>query len=168
MRNSRVRSVRVALAVFLTKMRLGLSNSVLACLFQLKGKRAVSRICHQVRVALMNDFVPYHIGFQHITRDTVLAHHQTRVATELLTDGPNQVVLVADGTYLYCQKSSNSEFQRRTYSQHKRRHLVKPLIITASVSIVRNLKFHSGTGCDRPIIDEQTEPVTTITHKFIK
>ncbi|CAF4981559.1 unnamed protein product, partial [Rotaria magnacalcarata] len=68
----------------------------------------------------MNDFVP---------------HHQTTVANELLIDGPNQVILVADGAYLFCQKSSNSEFQRRTYSQHKHRHLVKPMVIIRDAPI---------------------------------
>ena len=135
MRNDRLRSVRVALAIFLAKLRLGLSNRVLACLFRLASKRSVSHICHQVRVVLMQDFVPNHVGFQHVLRETILAQHQTAVATELLTNGPDQVVLIADGTYFFCQKSSNSEFQRRTYSQHKRRHLVKPMIITATVSI---------------------------------
>ncbi|CAF3548310.1 unnamed protein product [Rotaria socialis] len=132
MNNSNVRSVRVALAVFLTKLRLGFSNRVLACLFHLKSKRTVSRIFHQVREALMKYFVPLNLGFQHITRDVVLNYHQTVIATELLTNEPDQVVLIADGTYLYCQKSSNNEFQRRTYSNHKHRHLIKPMIITAS------------------------------------
>ena len=82
----------------------------------------------------MQDFVPNHVGFQHVSRETILAQHQTAMATELLTNGLDQIVLIADGTYFFCQKSSNSEFQQRTYSQHKRRHLVKPLIITTSVS----------------------------------
>ncbi|CAF4590004.1 unnamed protein product, partial [Rotaria socialis] len=96
------------------------------------SKRSVSRICHQVRVALMQNFVPYHVGCQHVSREAILAQHQTTVATELLTNGRDQVVLIADGTYFFCQKSSNNDFQRRTYSQHKHRHLGKPMIITAS------------------------------------
>ncbi len=135
MRNSDVRSKRVALAVFLAKVRLGVSNRVLACLFHLKNKRTVARIFHQVRGALIKSFVPLNLGFQHISRNEVLAKHQTTIAAELLTSGPDQIVLVADGTYVFCQKSSNNEFQRRTYSIHKHRHLVKPMIITASVSI---------------------------------
>ena len=135
MRNAYLRSVREALAIFLEKVRLGFSNRVLVCLFRLTSKRSVSHICHQVRVALMQDFVPNHVGFQHVSRETILAQHQTVVATELLTNGPDQIVLIADGTYFFCQKSSNSEFQRCAYSQHKRRHLVKPIIITTSVSI---------------------------------
>ena len=135
MSNDLLRAVRVTSAIFLAKLRLELSNRVLAYLFRLASKRSVSHTCHQVRVALMQDFVPNHVGFQHVSRETILAQHQTEMATELLTNGPYQVGLIVDGTYFFCQKSSNSKFQRRTYSQHKRRHLVKPMIITASVSI---------------------------------
>ena len=124
MRNAHLRSVREALAIFLAKLCLGLSNRVFACLFRLTSKRSVSHICHQVRITLMQDFVPNHVAFQHVSRETILAQHQTAVAIELFTNGPDQIVLIADGTYFFCQKSSNSEFQRRTYSQHERRHLV--------------------------------------------
>ena len=143
MRNTRVRSIRVALAVFLAKLHLGLSNSDLACLFQLKCKRTVSRICHQMRTTVTKDFVPKYLGFQYMDRSTVLSQHQSVITTELLTDDPNQVVLTADGTYIYCHKSSNNKFQWRTYSSHKHRHLVKPMIITTSVSIRRNLKLET-------------------------
>jgi len=134
MRNSYVRSVRVALAVFLVKMRLGISNRVLATLFHLKNKRVVSRIVHAVTQALLKDFVPYHIGFEHIERETILKHHQTYIASKLMADKDDQVIVVMDGTYLYVQKSTNNEFQRRSFSMHKHRNLIKPMIITATVS----------------------------------
>ena len=82
----------------------------------------------------MKDFTPHHIGLQHIDRQTVLNHHQTAITTELFTTSPNQVCIVMDGTYLYIEKSSNNEMQRRTYSFHKHRHLVKPMLITTTVS----------------------------------
>ncbi len=135
MRETHIRSVRTALAVFLVKMRLGLSNRVLASLFHLTDKRAVSDIIHSVRLALIKDFTPHHIGLQHIDRQAVLDHHQTAIATELFTTNPNQLCILMDGTYLYIQKSSNNEMQRRTYSFHKHRHLIKPMIITTTVSL---------------------------------
>lgn len=134
MRHSYVRSVRVALAVFLVKMRLGVSNRVLATLFHLKNKRVVSRIVHEVTKALLKDFVPYHLGFQHIERETILQRHQTDIASQLMTNKKDQVIVVMDGTYLYVQKSTNNEFQRRSFSMHKHRNLIKPMIITATVS----------------------------------
>ena len=42
------------------------------------------------------------------------------------------LVLIADGTYLYCEKSFNNELQRKTYNGQKKRPLIKPFIIVAS------------------------------------
>ncbi|CAF2004019.1 unnamed protein product [Rotaria magnacalcarata] len=109
MRSSRLRSVRVALAVFLAKLRLGLSNRVLACLFRLTSKRSVSRICHQVRVAIMQDFVPYHVGFQHVSRETILTQHQTTVATELVTNGPDQDGYIVSSLEPFFTDSKNND-----------------------------------------------------------
>ena len=136
MRNSHVRSVRVAVAVFLAKLRLALSNRVLAVLFHLDYKRVVSHIARQVRTALMEDFVPFHLGLQHINRQTAIEQHQTAIATILHTNKPNQLCVVADGTYLFIQKSSNNQLQRKSYSMHKHRNLVKPMILTATVSLL--------------------------------
>ena len=44
----------------------------------------------------------------------------------------NQFVIVCDGTYCYCQKSSNNRIQRKTYSCQKKRHLVKIFVICTS------------------------------------
>ena len=144
LRNSCVRSRPVALGVFLVKFRLGLSNTVLASMFHLKGKRQVSAIIHAVRLALSKDFVPLHLGFQHIDRQTVLRDHQTAIATQLMTDSATQVVIVMDGTYLFVQKSNDNLFQRRSFSMHKHRNLIKPMSLTATVSyrvLNPNVKF---------------------------
>ena len=136
MRQSKNRTVRTALAIFLTKMRLGLSNSVLTTLFHLKDKRIISHVISQVRESLKNDFVHKNLGFRHIDRQTALMQHQSSVATKLLTDKPNQIILVADATYLKCEKSSNNELQRATYSLHKHYHLVKPMVLTTTASLI--------------------------------
>ena len=133
MRDSRVRSHRVALAIFLAKMRLGLSNSVLASMFRLKGKRQVSGVIHAVRLALSKTIVPRYLGFEHIDRRTVLREHQTAIAIRLMTGSTSQLVIVMDGTYFFVQKSSDNLFQRRSFSIHKHRNLIKPMIITATV-----------------------------------
>ena len=71
--------------------------------------------------------------YQDIISNPVLKHHQTVIANVLLTDHNQQVVVVMDGTYLYIQKSSHNELQRRTYSMHKHRHLIKAMVITTTV-----------------------------------
>ncbi len=42
------------------------------------------------------------------------------------------MVLIADGTYCFIQKSANLEFQRELYSVQKKRNLIKPFVVCAS------------------------------------
>ena len=134
MLNSRVGSIRVTLAVLLVKMPLGVSNRALGSIFHLESKRTISGIIHEAAKALSKDLVPYNLRFQHIERNTVLRYHQTSVALQLMTGRDNQLIIVLDSTYLYLQKSSNNEFQHRSFSMQKHRNLIKPMIITATVN----------------------------------
>jgi hypothetical protein len=99
----------------------------------------------------MKDFVPLHLGFQHIDHQSAIEHHQTVTATILHTVKPDQLCIVADSTYLFIQKSMNNEFQRRSYSVHKHRNLVKPMILTTTVSlsspVVNYERFRSQALC---------------------
>ena len=116
-------------------MRHGLSNPLLGTLFFLRSQRSVSRIIHQIRQRLIKDFVPNHIGLSRIQREAVIHKHTTAIANELLTHKADQVCLVMDGTYLCIQKSSVRAFQHQTYSVHKHRNLIKPMIICTTVRI---------------------------------
>lgn len=104
MRNSCHRSIRTAIGIYLCKLRLGLSNSLLAIMFELPDKRVVSRIINSARQAIMDEFVPYNLGFGHVTREEIIDRHTTNIARELLCDGANgTAVVVIDGTYVYIQ-----------------------------------------------------------------
>ena len=70
MPNSCVRSIRVALAVFLVNTWLGVSSRVLGSIFRVKNKHSLSRIIHEVAETLSKDFIPYYLGLQQIERDT--------------------------------------------------------------------------------------------------
>ena len=102
MRNSCNRSIRTAIGIYLCKRRLGVSNRLLACMFQLPDKRTVSRIIDSARQAILKDFVPYNLGFEHITRRDVIDHYTTTIARELMCgDSFNTAIVVIDGTYIY-------------------------------------------------------------------
>lgn len=81
----------------------------------------------------MKNFVPRHLGFQHISHQELCLHHITPIARKLFTsvDNQDQAVLILDGTYIYIQKSHDYEFQRLSYSLHKNRPLVKPMMVVA-------------------------------------
>jgi hypothetical protein len=103
-RNSTNRSIRTAIAILLCKLRLGLSNSMLAILFQLPDKKAISRALDSARGALMSDFVPHNLGFNHITRQEIIDQHTSTIAQQLMCDGKsNKAITVIDSTYIYIQ-----------------------------------------------------------------
>ncbi|CAC5425090.1 unnamed protein product [Mytilus coruscus] len=130
-RSSGVRSVRTCLGVFLTKLRVGLSNKILGTVFGLKTSQ-VQRIIHAARRTLMETFVPHTLGFQHVSHGDFVTNHTIPVAKQLFTTDPRQAVIVLDGTYIFIQKSSDYHFQRMSYSMHKHRPLVKPMIIVGT------------------------------------
>ena len=74
---------------------------------------------------MVTDFVPKYFVFHHISRQTVIDHHTTAIDRELLLNTANQLAIVIGGAYIYVPKSSNNQFQRRSYSLHKHRNLIK-------------------------------------------
>ena len=104
LRDSSNRSVRTAIAILLCKLRLGISNRLLATLFQLPNQRVVSRCLESARRAMMDHFVSRCLGFEHISRDQVLKNHASEIAQYILSDDdPQTAVVVIDGTYLHIQ-----------------------------------------------------------------
>ena len=131
-RSTHVGGSRTALALLLVKLRTGLSLLILSILFGIK-KQSSSKVIHAARSALMTDFVPKYLGFGHITRKDITESHTSTFAKVLFGgDKEDTAVYVADGTCIYIEKSSNYSFQRRTFSVHKGRPLVKPMMLVAS------------------------------------
>lgn len=85
----------------------------------------MQRIIYSVRTAFMTDFVPGNLVFKHISREDFCKNHTTQVASSLFSTCPDDAIIVLDGTYIYIQKSSDYDFQRRSYSMHKNRSLLE-------------------------------------------
>ncbi len=100
-------------------------------------RRQVAKIVESARKAIMKDFVPHNLGFDHITRQNVIDNHTTDISKQLFSDPiSDTVILVLDGTYIYIQKSSMYKFQRLSYSMHKGRPLVKPVLVTTTTGYI--------------------------------
>ncbi|XP_062589596.1 uncharacterized protein LOC134251226 isoform X2 [Saccostrea cucullata] len=130
-KNTSTRSVRTSLGIFLLKMKSGLSNEMLSTILNV-SKSSIHRAIAVVRRTLMETFVPKNVGFQHISREDVIQKHTRPLAESLFGGTGTQALLVLDGTYIYIQKSMNFAFQRKTYSLHKGRPLVKPMIVVTT------------------------------------
>ena len=127
-----VRSSCAALALLLVKLRVGLSLTVISTLFRI-GKKSCSKAIHSATAALMTSFVPKHLGLAHINRNEVISNHTATFANVLFGDSKSDVAIaVADGTYIYIEKSRNYSFQRRSYSVHKGKPLLKPMMLVAT------------------------------------
>ena len=59
-------------------------------------------------------------------------NHTTEIARVLFADSQIDVTnTVANDTYIYIEKSGDCAFQRCTYSVHKERPLIKPMLLGA-------------------------------------
>ncbi|KYN16531.1 hypothetical protein ALC57_11215, partial [Trachymyrmex cornetzi] len=134
------RSYRTCIALLLTKVRTGLSISILSTLFTLSKRRA-GRTIAAARIVLMSSFVPNFLRTNHISHEDFVSKHTTAIAKTLFIDRKDACILVADGTYMQ-EKSSNYRFQRRTYSVHKGRPLVKSMIIVNSTRYTKTIFGH--------------------------
>ena len=114
LKNSATRSARSALAYLLMKLKLDLSNSILASMAGIDSKRQMSRIISSARVTLVQHFVPCYLDLAHLTRQDVINKHASPITSRLLTEGRNPRILVLDGTYLYIQVRYTEYFFQQT------------------------------------------------------
>jgi hypothetical protein len=97
--NSRNRDKRTALGVFLLKIKHDLSFSLLAMWFDLGDRFVVARLVKNIANILYNDFVPQHLGYQHITRSEFCKEHKSELAHGLFAVPDDQAIAVMYATY---------------------------------------------------------------------
>ena len=85
-RKTRNRSIKNAIGVLLFKLKSGLSNGLLATLCGLSSRRQVAEIVKRARVALVRDFVPLNVGFNHLTREHIIDNLTTDISKQLFSD----------------------------------------------------------------------------------
>ncbi|XP_043287510.1 uncharacterized protein [Venturia canescens] len=127
MRNTESRNVIQAIVVFLFKLRTGNSNRVIASVLGLEREQSVSEYSDSVINSFEKDILPMHFGVNAISRDTIM-NHSSVTATNLY-GSRDQLMIICDGTYIRHQKSSNNEYQRKSYSGQKKVPLCKPFTV---------------------------------------
>ena len=115
----------------MVKIRTGDSDERLASKFNM-SRRTFERKLQIARQCLTEDFVPRYLGLDHLTREDTVARNLS-IPSHIFGGNQNENgIFVMDGTYLYVQKSANFLFQRKTYSLHKFRNLVKPFLVVCT------------------------------------
>lgn len=107
----RFKNYKTALAIFLIKLRTGEPHTKLGQLFDL-AQSTISNIFKIVRNTLNDQFVPIHLGIDHLQRDNII-NHNLLIPQGLFggeEGGRRRAIVICDGTYVYLQKSSNYLF----------------------------------------------------------
>lgn len=128
-RYSKIETAKIALNVYLIRLRTGKSHLSIAQDFNVT-RITVANYIAAAREALMLDFVPNNLGFQHLSRQQLVACN-TEMTKSMFCGNDEKVITIWDGTYLYCDKSHNQHIQKQTFSCQKLRNLVKPMVCVA-------------------------------------
>lgn len=128
MRGSHSRNIMQALVVCLFKLRTGSSNNLIASIFEIENEIKVSDICESVVNSFERDILPSNFGVNSLVREDLIQNQTSNYAKKLFNIS-DELVLIFDGTYLRHQKSKNNDYQRKSYSGHKKVPLCKPFTI---------------------------------------
>lgn len=132
LKSSSSRSVVQALVIFLMKLRTGVSNKLLSSILQLEREQQVSDCCKQIIRSFEQDILPFRFGISSTSRQQLIEDHTTNISKALLKTADDQLLIICDGTYIFHEKSTNNEYQRKSYSGQKKSHLCKPFTICAT------------------------------------
>jgi hypothetical protein len=128
LRNTHNRSSRNALAMLLMVLRNNVTQEFVASLFN-TTQRIVSASIDSVCTALSEEFVPQYLGYLHLTREEALERHSVKLTNGVLGEDSSHLCVMADATYCYIEQPSDFVLQKKTFSMHKKRNLLKPLLI---------------------------------------
>lgn len=152
-----------ALGAYLMKLRTGDSFERLSTILNIP-KTTLIKLINKVRELMVNHFVPLHLGLQHMTREDI-ARRNLYIPDSLFGNPGSDIsnrkaIVIMDGTYIYVEKSSNYSYQKKTYSLHKYRNLVKPFIVVCCDGYILDVMGpYPATKSDADILKEEfSEP----------
>lgn len=99
------------------------------------------------------------MGYDHLTRNEVIFRCLS-IPNALFGNleaplSQRKAIVILGGTYIYLQKSGNYYFQRKSYSLHKFRRLLKPfLIVCPDGDIINIYGLYEATKSDATILTE--------------
>lgn len=167
LRNSKSRSVIQALIVFLFKLRAENSNKMIASILQLKNEHDVSDYSNSIIKSFEDDLLPLRFGINSLNRDDLIQNHTTEMSKKLFNVNDN-LFLICDGTYARHQKSTNNEYERKSFSGQKKVPLCKPFTLyTTDGYIVDMLGPYFANQNDAEILKSVIEDSNSL-RKFLK
>ena len=105
----------------------------------------ISNRFRRVLSNLHKNFVPTQLN--HSWDRNKITQNTPQFVIDLFAIKPHQILLITDGTMIYCEKSENFDMQHRDYNDYNKRNcMIFMPIITANGRYVMNIgPFHSDT-----------------------
>lgn len=131
-------------------------------------RSTLERLMSMASELVHQDFVPKHLGINHITHAQI-ARRNLLIPNGLFGGEDRKPIVIADGTHIYVQKSSNYLYQKKTYSLHKYRNLIKPfLIVCTDGYIVDVLGPYPATTTHANIINQEFNEDTSSLREYFQ
>ena len=116
-----------ALGLYLTQLRSDATDRSLGIRFNIPYQ-TVNKYTTNVRDQLALSFVPLWLGLDSQGLRNRIKTNTSFMANALFKIPDNNIITVWDATYIYCEKSADYTFQKESFSGHKGRNLVKPMV----------------------------------------
>ncbi|KMQ84861.1 hypothetical protein RF55_16997, partial [Lasius niger] len=140
---------------------------MIASILQLKNEHDVSDYSNSIIKSFENDVLPLRFGINSFNRDDLIQNHTTEMAKKLFNVNDN-FFIICDGTYARHQKSTNNEYQRKSFSGQKKVPLCKPFTLcTTDGYIVDMLGPYLANQNDAEILKSVIEDPNSL-RKFLK
>ena len=117
-----------ACCVFVQTLRTGNSNKILNSILQVEYEQLISEYTTSIIKSSEEDILPFRFELTSSIKGDLIDNHTTEVAKKLFCTYEN-LFLISDGTYARHQKSTNNEFQRKSFLGQKKVPLCKPFTI---------------------------------------
>lgn len=121
-------SLKLALYIYLMKLRTSHTIAQIAPHFN-KSKQTVCTWITKMRKLIFETVVPLYLSNRNRQE---LLNNTTPLSRKLYGVGDDVVVLTLDGTYVFTIKSSNFEFQKKSFSDQFKRNLVKFMMVVST------------------------------------
>lgn len=120
-----VHDKELSLGVYLSRLRRGYTFEELAVKWQI-SRNTASKYCNLIRTSLTQSLVSKYLRFPHNREEALV--YLTETSKIFYCPGGDKIVVIFDGAYLFIQKGADFSIQRNTYSMHKSRNLIKPMV----------------------------------------
>ncbi|KAJ8720551.1 hypothetical protein PYW08_006016 [Mythimna loreyi] len=122
---------------------------------------------NMARDILNTDFVPRHVGINHISRAEI-ALRNLLIPNGLYGGEDRKPIIIADGTYLYIEKSSIYLYQKKTYYTNIATFTKPFLFVCCDGYIIDILGPYPATTSDADIINNEFGDESTTLRQYFQ